>query len=67
MKPMANTDESKLECATYSILEAGRILGLGSNAAYSAVRNGTLPTIKFNARMMRVSKQVLQRMLEGRE
>jgi excisionase family DNA binding protein len=48
--------------ATLSVPEAGRLLGLGRNAAYDAARRGELPVLEFG-RKKRVPCVALQRML----
>ena len=48
----------------YSVVEAGRLLGLGRSASYEAARNGGLPVIKIGGRY-KVPKAVLQRLLES--
>ena len=48
---------------TYSVPEAARLLGIGRNAAYDAVRRGEIPTIRIGKRLL-VPKAALQRMLE---
>jgi excisionase family DNA binding protein len=52
------------ECLTYSIPQAGRLLGFGRNASYEAARRGELPTIRFG-RKIRVPKAGVQRLLDG--
>ena len=52
-----------IECQTYSVEEAGRILGYSRNTAYEAARRGELPTIRLG-RKIRVPKVALQRLLE---
>jgi excisionase family DNA binding protein len=47
---------------TYSVPEAGRIVGLGKNASYDAVRRGELPVLRFG-RILRVPRAALERML----
>jgi excisionase family DNA binding protein len=47
---------------TYSVPEAGRIVGLGRNASYEAVRRGELPVLRFG-RILRVPRAALDRML----
>jgi excisionase family DNA binding protein len=53
-----------LEALTYSVPEAGRMLGISRNTAYEAARNGTLPVIKFGSRYV-VPRAALQRLLES--
>ena len=45
---------------------AGRFLGLGRNATFSAARCGQIPTIRIGKRLL-VSRVALQRLLEGSE
>jgi excisionase family DNA binding protein len=47
---------------TYSVPEAGRIVGLGKNASYDAARRGELPTLRFG-RLLKVPRAALERML----
>jgi excisionase family DNA binding protein len=47
---------------TYSVPEAGRIVGLGKNASYDAARRGELPVLRFG-RILRVPRASLERML----
>lgn len=47
---------------TYSVPEAGRIVGLGKNASYEAARRGELPVLRFG-RLLRVPRAALERML----
>jgi excisionase family DNA binding protein len=53
------TDSQK----TLSVPQAGRLLGLGRDAAYAAARRGELPVLYFG-KLMRVSIPALERMLE---
>jgi excisionase family DNA binding protein len=48
---------------TMSVPEAGRVLGVGRNAAYEAARRGEIPTIKIG-RLRRVPVAALERMLD---
>jgi excisionase family DNA binding protein len=47
---------------TYSVPEAGRIVGLGKNASYQAARRGELPVLRFG-RALRVPRAALERLL----
>jgi excisionase family DNA binding protein len=47
---------------TYSVPEAGRIVGLGKNASYDAAHRGELPVLRFG-RILRVPRAALERML----
>jgi excisionase family DNA binding protein len=51
-----------LSAPTISVEEAARVLGIGRNSAYVAVREGNLPAIKIGRRV-RISTAVLRRML----
>jgi Helix-turn-helix domain len=47
---------------TVSVPEAGRILGIGRNAAYDAAKRGELPVLKFGKRLV-VPVLALERLL----
>ncbi|HUF80028.1 MAG TPA: helix-turn-helix domain-containing protein [Burkholderiales bacterium] len=49
-------------CATLSVVEAGRRLGIGRNAAYEAARKGEIPTLRIGGRIL-VPREALERML----
>ncbi len=52
--------------ATYSVPQAGQLLGIGRNAAYEAARKGEIPTIRIGGRVL-VPRAALERLLaEGR-
>jgi excisionase family DNA binding protein len=51
------------DCQTVTVPEAGRLLGIGRNAAYEAARRGEIPTIKIG-KLLRVPLVALQRKLE---
>ena len=53
------TDTSK----TMSVIEAGRMLGVGRDAAYEAARRGEIPVIRIG-KLLRVPTIALERMLE---
>jgi excisionase family DNA binding protein len=61
---MANQTAELIECRTYTVEQAGRLLGVGRNQAYEAVRSGTLPSIKIGKRLL-VPKAALDRLLSG--
>lgn len=54
------------ERKTYNIEEAGRLLGVGRNQAYTAAKLGQLPTIKIGKRLL-IPKAALDRMLAGED
>jgi excisionase family DNA binding protein len=61
----AGSDRPRLfpkKSETYSVPEAGRIVGLGRNASYEAARRGELPVLRFG-RILRVPRVALERML----
>lgn len=49
---------------TYSIAEAGQLLGLGKNAVYAAAHRQEIPVIKIGGRLL-VPKLALDRLLEA--
>ena len=50
------------ERLVYTIPEAGRLLGLGRNAAYAAAQRGEIPTLRIG-RLLLVPKIPFHRML----
>jgi helix-turn-helix protein len=50
------------ECLTTSVPDAGKLIGIGRNAAYEAARRGDIPTIKIGKRVV-VPTALLKRML----
>jgi excisionase family DNA binding protein len=55
----------KLTSETWTVPQAGEILGLNRNAAYKAAIEGRIPTIRMGPRLLRVPKSALQRLLTG--
>ena len=49
---------------TYTVPEAGEVLGIGRSAAYEAARTGQIPTIKIGKRIL-VPRAALERLLEN--
>jgi len=49
---------------TFTVEEAGQILGLGRNTAYALAKSGRLPTIRLGRRLL-VPKAALDRLLEN--
>ncbi len=47
---------------TYTVTEAGEVLGIGRSAAYEAARTGQIPTIRIGKRIL-VPVVALERML----
>ncbi len=56
-----NTDDG---CLVLTVPEAGRVLGMGRNAAYEAAKRGDLPTIRIG-KLIRVPKAALHRLIES--
>jgi excisionase family DNA binding protein len=56
------TDLPKL---TMTVPEAAKLLGVGRNQAYEAVRRGEIPTVKIGRRIL-VPTKALERMLEAK-
>jgi excisionase family DNA binding protein len=55
-----------MERLTVTVEEAARLLGIGRNSAYEAVRRGEIPAIRIGKRFV-VPKAALERMLsDGR-
>jgi excisionase family DNA binding protein len=53
-----------MERRTFTVEEAGQILGLSRNSAYSLAKDGSLPTIRLGRRLL-VPKVALDRLLAG--
>ncbi len=51
------------ERLVYTVPEAGRLLGLGRNAAYDAAKRGDIPTLRIGRRLL-VPKIAFHRMIE---
>ncbi len=50
-------------CLTFTVPEAGAMVGLTRNAAYAAAKRGEIPTMSFG-KQLRVPKAAWLRMLE---
>jgi excisionase family DNA binding protein len=50
---------------TITVIQAGELLGLTRDKTYAAVRDGSLPVLRFGERYMRVSTAVVERLLLG--
>lgn len=61
---MAESKDNNSSRKTYSIAEAGRLLGIGRNAIYNAAARGEIPCIRIGGRIL-VPKLALDRMLEA--
>jgi excisionase family DNA binding protein len=51
---------------TYTVPEAGRLLGISRGAAYAAAADKTLPTIRIGRRLL-VPRAALERLLDRAE
>ncbi|GAC1546113.1 MAG: hypothetical protein NVS2B17_29080 [Candidatus Velthaea sp.] len=54
---------SSVDRATVTVQEAGKILGIGRNAAYDAVSTGRIPSIRISPRRIVVPRAALEKML----
>jgi excisionase family DNA binding protein len=61
------SNDTPLERETYTVPQAGQILGLSSEATYDAVRAGQIPVLRFSRKTLRISRRVIERMLDGRD
>ena len=52
------------ERLTFKIEEAAKLLGIGRNTAYEAVRTGTIPALRIGKRLV-VPRQALERLLSA--
>jgi excisionase family DNA binding protein len=62
MSNAAGVEPAKLERATYSVEEAAKVLGLSRWAAYEAVKNKEIPTIRIGRRLL-IPRAGLDRLL----
>lgn len=58
------TEKESSEPRTYKVPQAGKMAGLGRNAAYDAARRGEIPTLRFG-KLLRVPAALWDRMLAG--
>jgi excisionase family DNA binding protein len=59
-----STSEADGRPLAVSVPEAGRLLGIGRNTAYDAVRSGQIPSLRIGGRIV-VPMQALLRLLDG--
>jgi excisionase family DNA binding protein len=62
--PSVLTSEAEGRPLAVSVPEAGRLLGIGRNSAYDAVRSGQIPSLRIGGRIV-VPLQALLRLLDG--
>lgn len=53
-----------LEKQTLTVPETARVLGIGRNSAYEAVRTGEIPSLKIGRRVL-VPRLAVERLLAG--
>ena len=62
----ARRDPAGLERQGLTVVEAGRVLGLGRSAAYRAARRGDIPLLRIGRKLI-VPRQALERMMAEAE
>lgn len=62
MSQTTDQDAKTSERQTYTVEEAGQILGLSRNSAYAAAKAGTIPNIRIGNRLL-VPKAAIDRLL----
>ena len=60
---MKSGETGNANCLTYTVPEAGALIGLTKNRSYEAAARGELPVIRIG-RLIRVPKAALHAMLE---
>lgn len=55
-----------MECQTFTVPEAGRMLGIGRLSAYKAAQSGELPVVRIGRRIL-VPRPALEAMLRGKQ
>ncbi len=58
-------EKNKKEKLTYTVEEAGELLGISRGTAYALAREGRLPVIRISDRRWVVPKAQLERLLNG--
>jgi hypothetical protein len=58
----ASVAQTDYEVLAITIPEAGRLLGLGRNAAYAAAARGEIPTMRYGPKIKRVPLKLFQQM-----
>ncbi|MFV0525078.1 MAG: helix-turn-helix domain-containing protein [Acidimicrobiales bacterium] len=59
----ATAQDSAVECLTYTVTEAARLLGIGRGSAYTHVRTGQIPSITIGGRIV-IPRRALEAMLD---
>jgi len=53
---------------TYSVLEAARVLGIGTRSVYEAIRDGRLPALKIGRKpKLRIPRAAIEELLRHPE
>ena len=53
----------EVEPLTYSVETAARLLGIGRNSAFEAIRQGQLPAVRIGRRLL-VPRRAIEKMLD---
>jgi len=64
LKQTAEDASDRIERATLTVDEAAKVLGVSRWAAYEAVKNGEIPTVRIGRRIV-VPRIALDRLLAG--
>ena len=59
----ADVPEPEPEPPTMTVTEAAALLGIGRSTAYEAVREGSIPSLRFRRRIV-VPRAAIERMLD---
>jgi excisionase family DNA binding protein len=57
------SEKLEITTKTYTVPQAGRVLGLSRAAAYKAVRSGEIPCLKFGSHTLRIAIATVEQML----
>jgi excisionase family DNA binding protein len=60
-----NKEQEQMERLTVTVSEAAKILGVSRMTAYTAVREGTIPSLKIGRRVL-VPRAALERLLDAK-
>ncbi len=65
MTTESNSNQTHDSRVTYTVEEAGRLLGISRHSAFEAVRRGDIPVIRIGRRLL-VPRVQFEALLEGR-
>jgi excisionase family DNA binding protein len=51
----------------YTVIEVGKMLGMSERTVWARIKDGTLPAIRIGKKTTRISRKVIERILEGNE